>query len=186
MNFFLVIPVALALAMDAFAVSIGLSVLPEGLKRGQSLRLASFFGLFQFLMPLAGWLAGQGFLDEMQDVDHWVAFGLLLLIGGRMMVEAFRNRGAIKKVIGDPTKGLTLILLSVVTSIDALAVGVSFAAIQQKILYPSIVIGSVAFLMTLFGTKIGPLIGRIAGRWAEFSGGLVLIIIGIKILAEHL
>ena len=186
MNFFLVIFVALALAMDAFAVSIGLSVRPGGLGRIQSLRLAFFFGFFQFLMPLVGWLAGQGFLDQIQDVDHWVAFGLLLLIGGKMLVEAFRNKGAINKGTGDPTKGLTLILLSVATSIDALAVGLSFAAIQQKILYPAVVIGSGAFLMTLVGTKIGPLIGKMAGRWAEFSGGLILILIGVKILAEHL
>jgi putative Mn2+ efflux pump MntP len=186
MNLFLVIPVALALAMDAFAVSVGLSVLTEGLKKSQSLRLAVFFGFFQFLMPLVGWLAGQGFLDYIRDVDHWVAFGLLLFIGGKMLVESFRNQGMTKKMSGDPSKGMTLILLSVATSIDAFAVGLSFAAIQQKILYPSIIIGIVAFLMTFLGTKIGPVIGRIAGQRAEFLGGLILIFIGIKILTEHL
>lgn len=186
MNFWLVFPVALALAMDAFAVSIGLSVLPEGLKRNQRLRLALFFGFFQFLMPLAGWLAGQGFLDEMQDVDHWIAFGLLFLIGGKMMVEAFRNRSEVKKASSDPTKGTTLVLLSVATSIDALAVGLSFAVIQQRILYPAVIIGVVAFVMTLIGTMIGPVIGKVAGRWAELAGGVILVFIGIKILAEHL
>jgi putative Mn2+ efflux pump MntP len=186
MNLFLVIPVALALAMDAFAVSVGLSVLPGGLKKSQRLRLAVFFGFFQFLMPLIGWLAGQGFLDHIRDVDHWVAFGLLLFIGGKMVVESFRNGGSAKKVSGDPTKGVTLILLSIATSIDAFAVGLSFAAIQQKILYPSIIIGVVAFVMTLLGTKIGPVIGKIAGKRAELFGGLILIFIGIKILTEHL
>ena len=186
MNLYLVIPVALALAMDAFAVSVGLSVLPGGLKKSQRLRLAVFFGFFQFLMPMIGWLAGQGFLDYIRDVDHWVAFGLLLLIGGKMVVESFRNGGSAKKVSGDPTKGVTLILLSIATSIDAFAVGLSFAAIQQKILYPSIIIGAVAFVMTLLGKKIGPVIGKIAGKRAELFGGLILIFIGIKILTEHL
>jgi putative Mn2+ efflux pump MntP len=186
MNLFLVIPVAMALAMDAFAVSVGLSVLPDGLKKSQSLRLAAFFGFFQFLMPLVGWLAGQGFLEYMRDVDHWVAFGLLLLVGGKMVAESFRNRDAAKKVLSDPTKGLTLILLSVATSIDAFAVGLSFAVIQQNILYPSIIIGAVAFVMTLLGTKLGPSIGKIAGKRAELLGGLILIFIGIKILTEHL
>ncbi len=186
MNLFLVIPVALALAMDTFAVSIGLSVLPGGLKRTQSFRLAIFFGFFQSLMPLVGWWAGQGFLEYIRDLDHWVAFGLLLLIGGKMVAESFRNRKAVKKVPGDPTKGVTLILLSVATSIDAFAVGLSFAAIQQKILYPSIIIGAVAFAMTFVGTRLGATIGRVAGKRAELFGGLILIFIGIKILTEHL
>lgn len=186
MNFFLVIPVALALAMDAFAVSVGLSVLPEGLKKSQRVRLAVFFGFFQFLMPLIGWLAGQGFLDYIRDVDHWVAFGLLFLIGGKMLLESFRNQGRTKRMSEDPTKGMTLILLSVATSIDAFAVGLSFAALRQKVLYPAIIIGVVAFSMTFLGTKIGPVIGKIAGKRAEFFGGLILILIGIKILIEHL
>lgn len=186
MNFFLVIPVALALAMDAFAVSVGLSVLPEGLKKSQRVRLAVFFGFFQFLMPLIGWLAGQGFLDYIRDVDHWVAFGLLFLVGGKMMTESLRGQGRTKKVTGDPTKGFTLILLSVATSIDAFAVGLSFAALQQDVLYPALIIGVVAFSMTFLGTMIGPVIGRIAGKGAEFLGGLILILIGIKILIEHL
>lgn len=186
MNLFLVIPVALALAMDAFAVSVGLSVLPNGLTKSQSLRLAVFFGLFQFLMPLIGWLAGQRFLDKMRDVDHWVAFGLLCVVGGKMVVESFRYTGSAVKPKGDPTKGMILILLSVATSIDAFAVGLSFAAIQQKIIYPSIIIGAVAFVMTLLGTKLGPAIGKVAGKRAELLGGLILILIGIKILTEHI
>ncbi len=186
MNLFLVIPVALALAMDAFAVSIGLSVLPGGLKKSQSLRLAVFFGFFQFLMPLIGWLAGQGFLDYIRDVDHWVAFGLLLLIGGKMVAESFRNEESAKKVSGDPTKGVTLFLLSIATSIDAFAIGLSFAALEQKIFFPSLIIGGVAFALTYFGTKLGPVFGKIVGKRAELFGGLILIFIGIKILTEHL
>ncbi len=186
MDFFLVVPVALALAMDAFAVSIGLSVSPGGLKRDQRWRLAVFFGFFQFLMPVIGWLAGREFLETMRDVDHWVAFGLLLLIGGKMVADSLRSGGAAKKISGDPTRGVTLILLAVATSIDAFAVGMSFAALQQKIWHPSIIIGSVAFVMTFIGTRIGPVLGKMAGRRAELIGGLILIFIGIKILTEHL
>jgi putative Mn2+ efflux pump MntP len=186
MNLFLVIPIALALAMDAFAVSIGLSLLPEGLKNRQRVRLAVFFGLFQFLMPIVGWLAGQTFLNYIRDVDHWVAFGLLLLIGGKMVIESFRSRDSERKISGDPTRGMTLILLSIATSIDAFAVGLSFAAIQQSILYPSIMIGLIAFALAYVGTMLGPAIGRMAGRKAEFLGGFILILIGIKILTDHL
>lgn len=186
MNLFLVIPVALALAMDAFAVSIALSVAPGGLKKSQSLRIAFFFGFFQFLMPLIGWLAGQSFFDYMRDKDHWVAFGLLLIIGGKMVADSFRFRESEKKTSGDPKRGATLLLLAVATSIDAFAVGLSFAAIEQDILFPSVIIGIVAFAMTFLGTKLGPAIGKIAGKRAELMGGLILIFIGIKILAEHL
>lgn len=186
MNLFLVIPVALALAMDAFTVSIGVSVSLGGLTKSQSLRLAVFFGFFQFLMPVIGWLAGQSFLELVRNVDHWVAFGLLLLIGGKMVWESFRAGDPAKKISGDPTTGMTLIMLAIATSIDAFAVGLSFAAIQQKILYPSVIIGTVAFVMTFIGTKLGPVIGRIAGKRAELLGGLILIMIGVKILADHL
>lgn len=186
MNLFLVVPVAFALAMDAFAVSVGLSVLPGGLERSQSLRLAFFFGFFQFLMPLIGWLAGRGFLEYIRDVDHWVAFGLLLLIGGKMVVHSFHDEEQEKKDAGDPTTGTTLILLSIATSIDAFAVGLSFAVLQQEVLVPSMIIGAVAFMMTLVGTKIGKAIGKIAGKRAELLGGFILIFIGIKILTEHL
>ncbi len=186
MDLFLVIPIALALAMDAFAVSIGLSVHPGGLKIGQSLRLAVFFGFFQFLMPLIGWLTGQEVSHYIRDVGHWVAFGLLFFVGGKMVVESFRNQSMKRKKSGDPTVGVALILFSIATSIDALAVGLSFAAIQEKILYPAIVIGVIAFAVTFVGTKLGPLIGVIAGKKAELLGALVLILIGIKILTERL
>lgn len=186
MNLFLVVPVALALAMDAFAVSIALSVVPGGMNKSQSLRLAFFFGFFQFGMPVIGWLAGQSFLDDMRSVDHWVAFGLLCLIGGKMVAESFRYKGPAKKMPGDLIKGSAMLLLAIATSIDAFAVGLSFAAIEQKILFPSVIIGIVAFALTFLGTKLGPAIGRIAGKRAELLGGLILIFIGVKILADHL
>jgi putative Mn2+ efflux pump MntP len=186
MNFFLVLPIALALAMDAFAVSVGLGVSQKRLSQSQVFRLASGFGLFQFLMPLLGWLAGQTILDVIKAVDHWVAFGLLFLIGSKMIFESFRGQYKENKSRGDQTRGLILLLLSVATSIDALAVGLSFAAIGQTVFYPSVVFGAVAFLMTVAGTKIGPLFGRVVGRRAELLGGLALIFIGAKVLLDHL
>jgi putative Mn2+ efflux pump MntP len=186
MNLFLVLPVALALAMDAFAVAVGLSVAPKGLNKIQTFRLAFFFGLFQFMMPLIGWTAAQSFLRYIQQVDHWVAFGLLCLVGGKMVLSSFQYERARSKASNDPSKGLTLVMLSVATSIDAFAVGLSFAALEEGILYPSFIIGVVAFLLTLAGTRLGPLAGKLVSKGAEFLGGLILILIGIKILAEHL
>lgn len=186
MNLFLVLSVALALAMDAFAVAVGLSVPPKGLNQTQALRLAFFFGLFQFMMPLIGWMAAQSFLRYVQKVDHWVAFGLLCLVGGKMVMASFRYEPAKRRASNDPSRGLTLIMLSVATSLDAFAVGLSFAAIEEEILFPSFIIGVVAFLLTFAGTKLGPLAGKLAGRGSELLGGLILILIGIKILVEHL
>lgn len=186
MKLFLVLPIALALAMDAFAVSVGFSVNRKGLLRCQVFRLATGFGFFQFLMPILGWLAGQTIIESIKTVDHWVAFGLLAVIGARMIYESFRSETKVSNQDRDPTKGFVLLILSVATSIDALAVGLSFAALDLPVLVPSLIIGVVAFIMTVVGTKIGPLFGRLVGKRAEFFGGCVLILIGIKILVNHL
>ncbi len=187
MNFFLVLAVAFALAMDAFAVSVGISLRPEGLTKKQTFRMAFHFGLFQFMMPLLGWQATRSILlDYIEPFDHWVAFGLLLIIGAKMIFECFRTGKKTQKNQGDPTKGFSILMLSVATSIDALAVGMSLAALQVTILYPAAVIGIIAFLMTILGTRIGPLLGRLVGRGAELLGGLILILIGVKTIWEHL
>lgn len=186
MKFFLVLPIALALAMDAFAVSVGLSVSQKGLSRNQVFRLATGFGFFQFLMPLLGWLAGQTIIESIKTVDHWVAFGLLAVIGTKMIYESFKSETSISNEDNDSTKGFVLFILSVATSIDALAVGLSFAALDLPVLFPSLIIGVVAFIMTVVGTKIGPIFGRLVGKRAELIGGCVLILIGIKILTDHL
>jgi putative Mn2+ efflux pump MntP len=138
------------------------------------------------MMPIIGWYAGESFLDYIRDIDHWVAFSLLFLIGGKMVLDSFRDQRKMEKVPDDPSKGFRLIMLSVATSIDAFAVGLSFAALKIPILYPSVIVGIVAFLMTLLGTRIGPVIGRIAGKRAELLGGLILIIIGVRILIQHI
>lgn len=187
MNFFLVFAIALALAMDAFAVSVGISLSHEAITKRQTLRLASHFGFFQFMMPLIGWQAAQNILmKHIEPFDHWVAFSLLLIIGGRMIYESFKRGKRLKNINLDPTRGLSLLLLSVATSIDALAVGLSLAALHLAILYPACIIGLVAFFMTVLGVKIGPFLGQLIGRRAKFLGGLILILIGIKTLSEHL
>ena len=185
MNFFLVIAVAFALAMDAFAVAVGVSLNLKEMSRRQAFRLALLFGFFQFMMPILGWLAGQGVFRSIRAFDHWVAFSLLLFIGGRMAFESFRASEKTEKKVADPTKGVSLFILSLATSIDALAVGLSFAALHLAIFYPAVVIGIICFLITVIGTKIGPLLGQLIGKRAELAGGLILIGIGIKILVDH-
>ena len=186
MSFFLILATALALAMDAFAVTVGISVRPEGFTKNQVLRLSFFFGFFQFIMPVLGWAAGLKLMGLIRDVDHWVAFGLLFLIGSKMTFESFKSEDRVGKKEADPTKGFTLLLLSIATSIDALAVGLSFSALEVTILYPACVIGVVAFVMTVSAAGIGPYIGRKLGRKAGVVGGVILIIIGVKILFDHL
>ena len=187
MNFFLVFAIALALSMDAFAVSVGISLGQEAITKRQTLRLASHFGFFQFMMPLIGWQAAQNILMRyIEPFDHWVAFSLLVIIGGKMIYDSFWREKKIKNIKADPTKGLSLLLLSLATSIDALAVGLSLAALHVAILYPAIVIGLVAFFMTVLGVNIGPFFGRLIGKRAELLGGLILIMIGVKTLSDHL
>lgn len=186
MSFFLVFPVALALAMDAFAVTAGISLSLKRMRRAQILRLAFHFGLFQFLMPIIGWLAGQTISRYIQAVDHWVAFGLLLAVGAKMIYESFGNNNTALEEVKDRTKGISLLLLSVATSIDALAVGLSFAALQVTILFPAAVIGLVAFVVTVAAAIAGPFLGRVFGKRAELFGGLVLILISVRIVIEHL
>jgi putative Mn2+ efflux pump MntP len=175
---------ALALAMDAFAVALGTGAVLSRLTGRHIFRLGFHFGLFQALMPVIGWLAGRSIMQWVAAWDHWIAFSLLALIGGRMIYEAFRNEE--KADDRDPTKGLSLIALSIATSIDALAIGFSLSVIGVSIWMPALVIGMVAGVLTVTGMLLG---GRIGDRWGtrvEIFGGLVLIAIGFKILIEHL
>jgi len=175
---------ALALAMDAFAVALGTGAVLSRLTGRHLFRLGFHFGLFQALMPVIGWLAGLTIMQWVEAWDHWIAFSLLAIIGGRMIYEAFSDEE--KNDERDPTKGLSLVLLSIATSIDALAVGFSLSVIGVSIWMPALVIGLVAGVLTIAGMLLG---GRIGDRWGtrvEIFGGLVLIAIGIKILIEHL
>lgn len=176
---------AFGLSMDAFAVAIMASTLLETVTPRHLFRLAFHFGLFQALMPTMGWAAGISLKELLHAWDHWVAFGLLFLVGVRAVWGALRGKGeSLRK--GDPTRGLTLVALSVATSIDALAVGVTFAVLGVKILVPVLVIGLVAAAMTVLGMRIGRRVGRAFGKKAQLLGGIVLIGIGIKILLGDL
>ena len=186
MPLILVLGLAVALAMDCFAVSMGLACGLKGLSWRQAVRMAFFFGSFQFGMPVLGWFAGETAVRFMKNVDHWIAFGLLAAIGGKMLHEAFGMSEEEKACRPDQIRGGRLVILSVATSIDALAVGLSLGVIKAGILYPASVIGGVCFLMTVVGARLGPVVGRAVGRRAELLGGLILIAIGLRILFEHL
>ncbi len=169
--------------MDAFAVSVAAGIQVPKLDRGHVLRLAVSFGFFQFLMTVLGWLAGRGLSRWLTAVDHWIAFGLLVVIGGKMLWDSFRAEDVECK---DPTRGWMLLTLSVATSIDALAVGLSLALIAASIWTAGLVIGVVAALLSVVGAVFGSRLGCRFGVWAERFGGLVLIGIGIKILIDHI
>jgi len=185
-SFVFILGIAAALAMDCFAVTLGMACGARGLTMKQAVRMAAYFGGFQFVMPVAGWYAGDRMFAFIQNFDHWVAFGLLALIGGRMIYESFEMSEEEKACRPDQTQGRRLLLLALATSIDALAVGLSLAALHTSLFYPAAVIGVVAFILTFGGVKIGPLFGRLAGRWAELLGAAVLLMIGIRVLVTHL
>jgi putative Mn2+ efflux pump MntP len=185
-SFLIILGIALALAMDAFAVSLGLGLSLRPATGGQTFRLAFHFGLFQFLMPVLGWAAGETVIRYIEHYDHWIAFALLSAVGGRMIFESFHPKKTADPQRPDPTKGFSLLILSIATSLDALAVGLSLAALRVPIVYPAVVIGVIAFGMTVAGMKLGPALGKVIGRRAELLGGLILIFIGVKILADHL
>ena len=179
------IAIAVALAMDAFAVAIVAGVTVRPLSANKVFRLAFFFGLFQALMPVIGWSAGQAVVRFIEAFDHWVAFGLLAFVGGRMIVEVLIGDEEVS-FTGDPTSGWPLIMLSVATSIDALAVGLSLGVTGSGIAIPALVIGVVAAGFTATGMALGSRIGTLWGRRVEVAGGLVLVLIGANILYGHL
>jgi manganese efflux pump family protein len=184
MSILTIIFLAVGLGVDAFSVAIGIGATNSRKSWAPVMRLALAFGLFQFVMPLVGWLAGSTVVDMIQSFDHWMAFGLLALIGGKMIWEGFEKESDGEKA--DQTRGWPLLLLSIATSIDALAVGFSFSLLKAPILFPAAIIGVVCFLMTAVGMVFGKGLARIFGKKVEILGGLVLIAIGVKILLEHL
>ena len=183
MNFVEVIFIAFGLAMDAFAISVTSGVAIKNLKVNHALKIAIFFGGFQALMPVVGWFSGLSLRNFISGVDHWVVFGLLSFIGAKMIYEAAKmgpGKG------DDPLNIYALLILSIATSIDALAVGITFAFLNIAIIIPIIIIGIVTFVLSFFGVFIGNKIGHFFERKIETVGGLILIGIGIKILFEHL
>ncbi len=176
---------AVGLGVDAFSVAIGIGAANDHGKSWQPvLRLAAAFGLFQFVMPIIGWLAGLTIVNIIAGYDHWVAFALLAYVGNKMIWEALKKDE--EKEINDQTKGLPLLMLSVATSIDALAVGFSFSLLKTDIILPALIIGVVCFLMTATGMLFGKGLAGIFGKKVGIFGGVVLIVIGVKILTDHM
>jgi manganese efflux pump family protein len=180
-----IIIIAFGLAMDAFAVSIISSLTLGRASKRQIFRIAFHFGLFQAFMPVLGWAAGREFESWIAPWDHWVAFVLLAGIGARSIYEAWQD-GELREEKKDPSKGLRLVALSTATSIDALAVGITYAALDVEIFFPALVTGLITCVLSVCGMLTGARLGLLFGQGAEFTGGVVLILIGIRILISHL
>ena len=181
---------AIGLAMDCLAVSIASGIILKRIQWRPILVMAFFFGLFQAIMPLLGWLGASTFSHLIESVDHWIAFAILAFLGGRMIKESFKEEDCCQRF--NPASLKVVITMAIATSIDALAIGVSFAFLGIKscssILYPVGIIGFVSFLMSLIGLIFGIRFGCGIARKlrAELWGGIILILIGTKILIEHL
>jgi putative Mn2+ efflux pump MntP len=176
--------IAVGLAMDAFAVSIVTGSVYKDLHVKHALRMALSFGGFQAVMPLIGFLAGLSLKNYITHVDHWVAFGLLVFVGGKMVYEAFQIESAEKN--RDPSNLLILLALSVATSIDALAVGITLSLLTSAICLAVTLIGLITFGLSFAGVYLGKRFGHFFESRIEVVGGLILIGIGIKILIQHL
>lgn len=185
MSLITVIFLALALAMDAFAVSIASGVTIVKMHLRHALRIAAFFGIFQAVMPIAGWSVGRFAAEMIRAFDHWVAFGLLSFIGGKMIYESSFLEPE-NETRSDPLNFYILLTLAIATSVDAAAVGVSLSILEIRIVQPAVIIGIVTFLVSLAGTWIGRRFGDLFENKIEIVGGVVLIGIGCKILVEHL
>lgn len=184
MNLFDLIVTAIALSMDAFAVSISKGLSVQTLRPKHSLIVGAYFGGFQALMPFLGWLLASSFAEYIRRFDHWIAFVLLALIGANMIREALSKKEEEKM---DASFGVkTMLPLAIATSIDALATGVTFAMTETNIWLAIAVVGSTTFVFSAIGLRIGHLFGRKYQAKAELLGGVILVLMGIKILIEHL
>jgi len=184
MSIISIIFIAFGLAMDAFAVSITSGLTIKSLKINNAIKIGTFFGLFQAIMPIIGWMAGLSFREIISDVDHWIAFGLLCIIGCKMIYESSKMEANNNKI--NPLNIYMLLILSVATSIDALAIGLTLSFLKVSIVLPAIIIGTITFSLSVIGVYFGNKFGHYFERKIEIAGGLILIGIGIKILIEHL
>lgn len=180
---------AVGLSMDAFAVSICKGVCLKKASLGQSAIVGAYFGIFQALMPIIGYFLGTGFADKIERYDHWVAFVLLLILGGKMFIESFKKEDVERDAAGndrDELKFTKMLVLAIATSIDALAVGITLAFLKVNIWAAASFIGMTTFIISAAGVKIGHVFGEKYTNKAELAGGLILMVIGVKILLEHL
>ncbi|MBN1770062.1 MAG: manganese efflux pump [Deltaproteobacteria bacterium] len=176
--------IAVGLALDAFAVAVCSGLATPRVRVGQAATMAALFGGFQLAMPVVGWLAGLGLREAIHSWDHWVAFGLLAAVGGKMVFDGCRADSC--KPRPDPFRLGTLLLLAMATSIDALAVGLTFSLLAASIVLPVVAIGVVTFGLSFAGVYAGRRFGDVLGGKVEVLGGLLLVAIGVKILVEHL
>jgi putative Mn2+ efflux pump MntP len=184
MEFFGILMISVGLAMDCFAVALGIGTANVANTRRQKFRIAFHAGIFQGGMTLLGWLAGSTVASLIGSVDHWIALALLLFVGVRMIRAGLDKHGA--SYTSDPSRGMTLIILSVATSIDAAAVGLSFALLSVDILGASLLIGLISLALSLVGSFAGNRLGARFGKRMEIVGGLLLVAIGVRILITHL
>ena len=183
MGFIELFLIGVGLSMDAFAVSICQGISMTKIKWGHALTVGLYFGGFQALMPFTGWMLGSQFAGRIQQYDHWVAFVLLVLIGGNMIKESFDHE---TETSSPSIHFQEMLILAIATSIDALAVGVTFAFLQVSLIPAISTIGIITFVISVLGVKIGNVFGMKYKSKAEFAGGVILILIGGKILMEHL
>ena len=183
MGIFEIILISVGLAMDAFAVSVCKGLAIKKLELKKMLIIAVYFGAFQTLMPLLGYILGNSFQDIIYSIDHWIAFALLLGIGLNMIKECFSKDNEEKN---DSLDFKTMIILAIATSIDALAVGITFGFLDVNLFVSVTLIGLITFVLSMIGVKIGNKFGDKFQNKAEIAGGVILILIGIKILMTHL
>lgn len=186
MDFLSIVILSIALSMDCFAVSVTKGICAKQFHFGLTFRMAILFGCFQAIMPLLGFLAGSSFTHQIETFDHWLAFVLLLLIGGKMIIEGLKAQDTDCDAITNPFKWTSLIALAFATSIDALATGIVFVSCPEMIWKAILIIGISSFSFTLLGMYIGLHFGRRFNLKVEVIGGIILFGIGLKILLEHL
>ncbi|MBN2301821.1 MAG: manganese efflux pump [Lentisphaerae bacterium] len=184
MGLLTIIFIAFALAMDAFAVSIAEGIVVQHFRMRHALTIGTWFGVFQAVMPLLGWMTGSRVRNFVQEIDHWIAFGLLLFIGLKMIWEAFRMESIEKQT--DPLNAFVLFALSVATSVDAFAAGISFAMLNLAIVTPIIIIGLITFCISVLGVWIGNKCGHCFEKPIAIAGGCMLVVIGVRILISGL
>lgn len=179
--------IGVGLSMDAFAVSICKGLGMNKINKKQAFTIGLYFGGFQALMPLIGWFLGIRFQQYITSIDHWIAFILLVCIGGKMVVEAVRDKDdEVVEKKDQPLNHKEMFLLAVATSIDALAVGITFAFLDTPIIEAIVIIGCTTFVLSIVGVIVGNFFGTRYKKKAEIIGGIILILIGLKILLEHL
>ncbi|OGO29457.1 MAG: hypothetical protein A2136_04240 [Chloroflexi bacterium RBG_16_54_11] len=184
MPFWTILLIAIGLAMDCFAVSLGVGTAGTTVGKRPIFRLFFHFGLFQGGMTLLGWLAGKTMVDYIANVDHWVAFGLLVFVAARMIRSGLRKEGA-QPTLADPSRGMTLVMLSIATSIDALAVGLSLALLKVNVFWSALLIGGVSAALSLLGLTLGNQLGLRFGKSMEVIGGIILVGIGLRVVITH-